>query len=178
MKVDRKLGGGTDEEAIRVLKLSKRWNPGMLNGKPARVKFNIPIKFSNPNINLNSITPKTLDITGENSTEDNVVYNFISLKNPPQYNGGMAKFYDFIGANINYPEEAVKNKIQGNVLMSFILEKDGKLSDIKVDRKLGYGTDEEAIRVLNLSEKWSPGLIDGKAVRVKYTIPVKFTLKK
>ena len=100
----------------------------------------------------------------------------MSLETPPQFNGGMAKFYTFIGENIKYPEEAVKNKVQGNVLMSFYVEKDGTLSNIKVDRKVGYGTDEEAIRVLSLSEKWSPGLINGKAVRVKYNIPVKFTL--
>ncbi len=177
IKVDRKLGAGTDEEAVRVLKLAKRWNPGMVNGRPARVKFNIPIKFSNPNFKLSPVTPKTVEIPGENNTGEDAIYNFVSLENPPQYNGGMEKFYAFIGTNIKYPEEAVKNKIQGNVLMSFTVEKNGTLSDIKVDRKLGYGTDEEAVRVLKLSEKWIPGLIDGKEVRVKYSIPVKFSLK-
>ena len=176
IKVDRKLGGGTDEEAVRVLKLSRRWNPGMQNGKPVRVKYNIPIKFTKPDDKWMDSAPKTVATTGEVYVEDNTVYNFMSLETPPQFNGGMAKFYTFIGENIKYPEEAVKNKVQGNVLMSFYVEKDGTLSNIKVDRKVGYGTDEEAIRVLSLSEKWSPGLINGKAVRVKYNIPVKFTL--
>ena len=175
-KVDRKLGYGTDEEALKVLKLSKKWNPGMLNGKPVRVKYNIPIKFKKPDDKWMDASPQTVNIPGEDNTGDNVVYNFVSLTNPPQYNGGMKKFYEFIGENIKYPEEAVKNKIQGSVLMSFVVEKDGTLSNIKVDRKVGYGTDEEAIRVLSLSEKWSPGLLNGKAVRVKYNIPVKFTL--
>ncbi len=176
MKVDRKLGYGTDEEALKVLKSSKRWNPGMQNGKPVRVKYNIPIKFAKPNYSLNAVTPQTVKISGENTGED-VVYNFISLENPPQYNGGLQKFYTFINENIKYPEEAVKNKIQGNVLLSFVVEKDGKLSNINVDRKVGYGTDEEAKRVVSLSEKWKPGLINGKAVRVKYNIPIKFALK-
>ncbi len=176
IKVNRKLGYGTDEEAVRVLGLSKRWNPGMQNGKPVSVKYNIPIKFAKPNKNLNNVSPQTVEITNANNNGDNTIYNFMSLTNPPQYEGGMVKFYEFIGKNLNYPSEAIKNKIQGSVLMSFIIEKDGALSYIKVDRKLGFGTDEEAVRVLKLSDQWKPGLVDGKAVRVKYNIPIKFSM--
>lgn len=177
IKVERKLGAGTDEEAVRVLKLSKRWNPGMQNGKAVRVKYKIPIKFTKPNNRGMSATPTTLAITGENNTGDSVVYNFMSMENPPQYDGGIAKFYEFINKNLKYPTIAAENKIQGKVMASFVVEKDGTLSDIKVERKLGYGTDEEAIRVVKLSEKWSPGLVNGKAARVKYNIPIIFALK-
>ena len=62
--------------------------------------------------------------------------------------------------------------------MSFIVEKDGSLTDIKIDRKLGFGTDEEAVRVLKLSEKWNPGKINGQPIRVKYNIPIAFKLNK
>lgn len=61
-------------------------------------------------------------------------------------------------------------------MASLIVEKDGRLSDIKIDRKLGYGTDEEAIRVLKLAKTWSPGLVNEKAARVKYNIPINFVL--
>ena len=63
IKVDRKLGGGTDEEAVRVLKLSRRWNPGMQNGKPVRVHYNIPIKFTKPDDKWMDSDPKTVATT-------------------------------------------------------------------------------------------------------------------
>ncbi|WP_461789191.1 energy transducer TonB [Pedobacter sp.] len=109
--------------------------------------------------------------------EDNNVYNFVSMENPPAYPGGIEKFYKFLGDNIKYPPMAAENNIQGNVFVSFTVEKDGSLTDIKIDRKLGYGTDEEAVRVLKLSRRWNPGMQNGKPVRVKYNIPIKFSLQ-
>lgn len=174
INVERKLGAGTDEEAVRVLKLSKKWNPGMMNGKPVRVKYNIPIKFAIPNKKSNDVAP-----VGATTTNDETIYNFVSMENPPKYAGGMAAFYAFISQNLKYPEKAIKEKIEGSVLVSFTIEKDGSLNDINIVRKLGAGLDEEAVRVLNLSEKWDPGkLKDGTVVRVKYNIPIKFSLAK
>jgi len=109
--------------------------------------------------------------------EDNTVYSFVSMENPPMYPGGIEKFYKFLGDNIKYPPMAAENNIQGNVFVSFTVEKDGSLTDIKIDRKLGYGTDEEAVRVLKLSRRWNPGMQNGKPVRVKYNIPIKFSLQ-
>lgn len=109
--------------------------------------------------------------------EDNTVYSFVSMENPPAYPGGIEKFYKFLGDNIKYPPMAAENNIQGNVFVSFTVEKDGSLTDIKIDRKLGYGTDEEAVRVLKLSKRWNPGMQNGKPVRVKYNIPIKFSLQ-
>lgn len=117
-------------------------------------------------------------VKSASAQEDKTVNSFVNMENPASYPGGMAKFYKFINENIKYPETAIKEKVQGSVLMSFTVEKDGTLNDIKVDRGLGKGTDEEAVRVLALSKKWNPGLIDGKPVRVKYNVPIKFTLKK
>ena len=109
---------------------------------------------------------------------DQKVYNVGTMENPPTYPGGMPAFYKLISANLKYPEVAEKNKVEGSVLLSFIIAEDGTVTDIKVDTKLGSGTDEEAIRVLKLSEKWNPGKVDGKAVRTKYNLPVKFSLGK
>ncbi|WP_113651132.1 energy transducer TonB [Pedobacter namyangjuensis] len=108
--------------------------------------------------------------------EDNTVYSFQSMENPPEYPGGIAKFYAYLGQNIKYPPMAAENNITGNVFVSFTVEKDGSLTDLKIDRKLGYGTDEEALRVLRLSKRWNPGMQNGKPVRVKYNIPIKFSL--
>ncbi len=180
LKVDRSLGAGTDEEAIRVLKMSKRWNPGMIEGKAVRVKYNIPIRFA---LNKGGKTSATIDANhniavATPKANDNTVYNFISLETPPKYPGGMEEFYHFLGSNIIYPPTAVENKVEGNVFVSFIVEKDGSVNDIKVERSLGSGTDEEAVRVLKLGKQWIPGSINGVAVRSKYNIPVKFSLTK
>lgn len=180
IKVDRKLGAGTDDEAVRVLKLSKKWNPGMQNGKVVRTKYNIPVRFKIPGkaaaprpANYSSpAVPKTISAT------DTTIYSFVSLENPPQYPGGIVEFYKFLGESIKYPELAKENKIEGNVFASFVVEKDGSLTNLKIDRKLGYGTDEEALRVLGLSQKWFPATIGGTAARVKYNIPIKFSLSK
>lgn len=72
---------------------------------------------------------------------------------------------------------AAENNIQGKVFLSFVVEKNGELTDIQLaGKKLGGGTDEEAIRVLKASPKWTPGIQNGKPVRVKYNIPISFTL--
>ncbi len=162
----RPLGYGTEEEAIRVMKLSKPWNPGMEGDNPVRVKYNIPMKFSLPN------RPKPVE-------EANIVYSHVSMENPPTYPGGIKQFYDFLGDNIKYPKAAMDAKTQGNVHVSFTIEKDGSLTDIKAENKiLGNGLEDEAIRVMKLSKQWNPGLQNGKLVRVKYQLPIKFAMKK
>ncbi|MFD0940000.1 energy transducer TonB [Pedobacter boryungensis] len=177
LKVDRKLGGGTDEEAIRVLRLSKRWNPGMQNGKVVRVKYNIPVKFSIPSKKPNPKADSPVaDRVGP--VKEGKVYDLLSIENPPLYPGGIAKFYEFITENIKYPKSAIDAKVEGNVYVSFTIAEDGYLTDIKVNSKLGAGLDEEAIRVIKLSKRWMPGMHNGKPVRVKYNVPIKFKLPK
>ncbi len=181
IKVDgKKLGSGTDEEAVRVLKLSKKWNPGMYNEKPVRVKYHIPVKFSLPNKSKKAITaPSKSSVQPSSHDKDKTVYSHVSMESPPTYPGGIAEFYKFLGANMKYPKAAIAAKIQGSVFVTFTIEKDGSLTDIKVDgQRLGGGTDEEAVRVLKLSKKWNPGTQNGEPVRTKYNVPVKFTMKK
>lgn len=109
--------------------------------------------------------------------EDTKVYDFTSLEKNPEYPGGIEKFYEYVSKAVKYPQMAQDANIQGKVLLSFVVEKDGSLTDIRVDRKLGGGTDEEAVRVLKASRKWIPGVQNGKRVRVKYNIPISFTLQ-
>jgi TonB family protein len=165
IKVERGVAPSIDEEALRVLKTSNKWIPGMQNGKSVRAKYNIPIKFS-----LGPKAPKVVT--------DSTLFNFVSLKSPPTYPGGMAEFYRFIGQNIKYPKEAVDLKIQGTVFASFVIEKDGSITNATIIRRLGHGLEDEALRVIKLSKPWNPGIYEGKPVRVKYNIPVKFTLNK
>jgi protein TonB len=108
--------------------------------------------------------------------EDTKVYDFVSIETPPGFPGGIDKFYAYVGKSVKYPPMAAENNIQGKVFLSFVVEKNGELTDIHVDRKLGGGTDEEAVRVLKASPRWTPGIQNGKPVRVKYNIPISFTL--
>ena len=101
---------------------------------------------------------------------------FTSVENIPQFPGGMDELYKFLAKNIKYPTEAREKKIQGRVILSFVVEEDGSLTDMRVARGIGGGADEEAVRVMNLSPNWSPGIQNGHLVRVAYSIPISFTL--
>jgi TonB family protein len=94
----------------------------------------------------------------------------------PQFPGGEEARIKYMINAIKYPEAAKKQQLQGTVYVSFIVEKDGSISDTKVLRGIGKLCDEEAIRVIEAMPKWTPGLQNGKTVRVKFTIPIQFKL--
>ena len=94
----------------------------------------------------------------------------------PQYPGGVGEMMRFLSMNIKYPEAAEKAGTQGRVIVSFIVEKDGSVSNAKVQKSVSEELDAEALRVINAMPKWTPGMQKGKAVRVKYTIPITFRL--
>jgi len=84
--------------------------------------------------------------------------------------------YEFLSKNIRYPDEAKELGIQGKVFVTFVVEADGSVSNVRVLRGIGGGCDEEAIRVVQSMPKWTPGKQRGNSVRVQFNIPVKFTL--
>jgi protein TonB len=92
----------------------------------------------------------------------------------PEPVGGAAAWAKFLQKNLRFPGIAQEQGASGRVFMSFVIERDGQLSNIKVERGAGYGFDEEAIRVLKLAKPWKPGIQNGQPVRVKYTIPISF----
>lgn len=89
-----------------------------------------------------------------------------------------AKIAEHIRKNLNYPPQAVENEVQGRVYVSFIISYEGNVTDVKIvgDKKLGYGIEEEAIRVVKLIPNMSPATSNGRAVNMKYTIPIFFKL--
>lgn len=93
------------------------------------------------------------------------------------YMGGIEKFDKFIADNIKYPTEAEAKKIQGKVKLSFVVEKDGTLTNIKPKTQLGYGLEDEARRLFRLSRRWNPSIKDGKPKRVRLTHELKFEMK-
>jgi TonB family protein len=109
------------------------------------------------------------------SSEPGVV-SFAAVEKLPTFPGGERAFGEYLSKAIRYPKEAHDNKTQGRVIVSFIVETDGKLSTIKVLRDIGGGCGQEAIRVLSESPTWNPGIQNEKPVRVAYTMPINFTL--
>ena len=97
------------------------------------------------------------------------IYNTAGIQVQPEFPGGMAEFYKHIGQNYKTPN--VKG-LKGKIFLTFIIEKDGNLSDIKVIRDIGHGTGEEAIRVLKACPVWKPGEFNGEKVRVQYSLPI------
>ena len=95
----------------------------------------------------------------------------------PEFPGGMEALIKYLSENIKYPEQAKKDKIQGRVYISFVVEKDGSVADAKVLRGIGGGCDEEALRVVNAMPKWTPGKMRNTPVRVQFNLPVAFKLQ-
>ena len=109
--------------------------------------------------------PKQPDVV----EEDNKIYNSAGLEVKPEFPGGIAKFYNFVKNTFTPPDEPGLN---GRVTVSFVVEKDGTLTDIKVLKDIGFGTGKEAERVLRKSPRWTPAEQNGKKVRCSYVIPI------
>lgn len=102
---------------------------------------------------------------------------FTVVESMPTYPGGDAARMKFLQENIKYPQMARESGIQGTVYVTFVVEPDGSVSDVRVLRGIGGGCDEEAVRVIKAMPKWIPGKQRGKPVRVQFNMPIKFTLQ-
>ena len=128
------------------------------------------VKFTEVYKDGKFITGETIDSAGSKHT-------YIKRIVPPQYIGGAEALYTYLGTHILYPDYARANNMQGTVILSFIVKKDGTLKDIKVYKSAGRLLDDEAIRVLKRSKPWQCGVNFGLPVSVQYTLPVNFSLK-
>ena len=106
------------------------------------------------------------------SAQDEKVYKTATVM--PSYPGGKDALAKFLKANVKYPTTASTAKITGTVTISFIIEKTGGLTNLDVANSIGYGCDEEGLRVVRKMPKWNPGTIAGKPVRVAYKVLIKF----
>ena len=102
---------------------------------------------------------------------------FDVVEQMPEYPGGIQALLDYLMENVKYPEDAEKQKIEGRVIAIFVVETDGSISNVEVVKPVFPSLDAEAVRVLSGMPKWTPGKQSGKAVRVKYTVPINFQLK-
>jgi TonB family protein len=118
-------------------------------------------------------------ISGTATFEDGQTSTYTKSREvAPEFKGGVNAFAKYLSSNIHYPQEAMQRGTQGRVILSFVVEKTGKLADLKVSKSVTYSLDNEALRVLQESPVWVPGTQFGRPVRVKYSVPVSFTLNR
>ncbi|MEM1136620.1 MAG: energy transducer TonB [Bacteroidota bacterium] len=101
---------------------------------------------------------------------------FMIVEDPAEPIGGYSAFYAFVGENLHYPRKALEVAVGGKVYVKFIVDKDGSLTNLEVVRGIGYGCDEEAIRVLSKAPKWKPGKQRGRNVKQQMIIPIVFKM--
>ena len=133
------------------------------------------VGYESEQVGANQISATKGDFTVRlNKTDPNKAYDVV--EEMPQFPGGVAAMMPYIARSLRYPKEAEQNGIQGRVIATFIVEKDGSISDAHVVKPIDPALDAEALRVVNAMPKWEPGKQGGQPMRVKYTIPVTFRL--
>jgi len=141
-----------DEEVIRLISNSPEWTPGEIDGKKVRVRYTMPMDFS-------ILTAKDVEVKPTFQGKDD------------------NHFTEWVFKNMTYPEVAKRNRIQGRVIVEFVVTAEGDVTNVKVLRGVHPSLDEEAVRVISMSPKWSPGIQHYRPVRVKYVFPVIFGLR-
>lgn len=102
---------------------------------------------------------------------------YTAVEQMPKFPGGDVALLRYISSHVKYPAEAAKKRVQGHVIVKFVVERDGSISNVSVLRSVDPSLDREAIRLIKSMPKWHPGKQNGTTVRVKYQVPVSFRLK-
>ena len=130
--------------------------------------------------NTAPIITDELNIISEDKTKSKVIdqpepiFTIVSIQ--PSFEGGVDKMYQWLGENIKYPQEARESGISGTVVVTFVVEKDGSITNVEPLNKIGGGCEQEAVRVVKLMPKWRGGKQNNMPVRVQFNIPIKFSL--
>ena len=193
-KIVRSIGGGIDEEVLRIIDKMPLWVPGRQRGKAVNVQFNLPVKFRlegdeekvEESEQLKKEFGDVPTVTGLAARKD----VFKVVEEMPRFPGcedmegtssekkqcADQKMLEFIYQNIKYPEAARKNGIEGIAVVQFVINKLGEIINPKIVRSIGGGTDEEILKVVDKMPLWTPGKQKGKVVNVQFNLPVKFKL--
>ena len=166
-----------DAEALRILKAMPPWRPAKYKGEAVRAETYVPMYFK---INKNRRTAKTNSQGSSTAKTDlDIIANeeiFSIVDQMPQYPGGEKKLTEFLSNRIIYPSQALQNGIEGRILCSFIVAKDGTVSNIEVLQSPDPELSDEAVRVLSMMPKWNPGINNGEKVNVKCVLPIDFKI--
>ena len=176
VKVIRGVDPTLDAEAIRVISGMPKWKPGTQKGEPVNVRYTVPVMFR--------LTPKPVEkidemiVVGYRNPDAPVTGEvYETVDKMPEFPGGMTGLMQHLSKNIRYPAEAHTNNIQGRVVVSVIINTEGKATNAQIVQGVAPSLDAEALRVATTMPDWTPGTKDGKPVNVKYTFPVVFRLQ-
>ena len=165
------------EEIDNITVLKKAKEPLEVYAKHFNADTSNGILFINTKEYVKNGKKEVVDVAVKKSEEEAEPEGaFDVVEQMPEFPGGAAGMMKFIAENVKYPEEAYSKGIEGRVLVQFIIEKDGSVTNVKVIKKVNDAIDAEAVRVVKAMPKWKPGKQNGREVRVKYTIPVSFRL--
>ena len=183
VKVDTPVSPELDAESIRLIKSGPKWAPARHHrNEVVRQRVVVPVSFVlSPGSTVTvSRGPKTLpinapaaDIAASANPDRPAV---VAPDRPTQPVGGNEAFFDWVEKNQKYPTLARQRKIQGKVMVEFMVQRDGSLTDARVIRKMGSGLDEEAMRLIKTAPNWEPATFQGKTIKQKMILPVLFQL--
>lgn len=171
--IKRSVDPELDKEALRLIGTMPKWTPGKQKGQNVNVRYTIPIVFRLPQ---HSVKNQAKNVTRSEVVYDEKTGVYEVVENMPEFPGGQATLMKYLAANIKYPADAVKDKIQGRVIVQFVVDKTGKIINPKIVRSVNPSLDQEALRVISGMPLWTPGTQKGEKVDVKYTIPVNFNI--
>lgn len=178
VKVVRSVHELLDEEAVRVTKTLPRFSPGRQMGKAIDVWYTMPVTFTLTDDGKNAIGPAkiTPSLQGDTASDDEQCFEEPDVL--PEFPGGLDGLINYLGDHIRYPKMAAKNKVQGRVIVRFVVQKTGKVGKVEVLESVDKDLAEEAVRVVKSLPEFTPGLVNGQPVNVWFTLPVNFKLPK
>lgn len=134
-----------------------------------------PIKDSDVSQVQNETNTRNGDSINEYKTDEKQVY--MDVEEQAEFPGGLQGLMKWLGKTIKYPPKAQKNKVEGKVVVHFIIEKDGSISEVEIIESVDPDLDKEALRIVKKMPKWKPGKLNGNPVRTYFTLPVNFRLE-
>ncbi len=140
-----------------------------------------PNQNSNANVGVNNNISDSVFVEdyvpGNNANADTLTHDITDVQEIPSFQGGISAMMNYLISNIHYPYNAKESNIHGTVYISFVIDKEGSITDANVMRGIGGGCDEEALRVVKRMPEWTPGKQNGRAVMVRLILPIQFSLR-
>ncbi|EON78195.1 TonB family protein [Lunatimonas lonarensis] len=179
--IRRSFGAGIDEQVLQALTRmdAPKWEPGLVNGKSVSVIMNFPVgfNFTKQNQQAASFFPRSntaMRLPAPSSIADDEVFEVVESMPVPA--GGMEGWNNYVSENLKYPERAKQGNVQGTVYVVFVVDREGNVTNPEILRGIGAGCDEEALRLVQNSPRWTPGIQSGQLANVQIRIPIRFKL--
>lgn len=175
VKVIKTPDPSLSDEAVRLVQSMPKWKPARLNNKPVRSRYVIPIIFKLNEDKFNYVAVNNITIEPEDTDNDeDKIYDIV--EEPAEFPGGAEALMNWFAKNLRYPAKAQEYGIQGTVKVSFVINRDGYISDAKVHFTPDESLSKEALRLVNAMPRWKPARQGHKQVNSRFVMPVKFKL--